>query len=534
LSDNDSATILIVDDEADIRRLMTMGLQRRGYRTVEAADGEAALRVLEDGEIDVDLVLLDGALPKLSGLEVLVRLRSTPHLATLPVIMVTGKSGLNDRVNGLTAGADDFVAKPVALDELVARIEANLRGHRVWVELMTRRLRERSQLAALLATNLSSFDRVVQHVVDSVGGVPSVATAALVDLSLHGRATLLHHSAPSRALGVATGAGLDPVLTLELTRLSTPGAALLNRSFGVGLFGPDSGPVVAATVGEGATGTGVLLIEVDASAADQRAAAREMLGLAVELAPMIENMLASARGDEPSAQLTQELLHVIEAQEFWPAFQPICNIDTGAMVGYEALTRFDDGTPPETRFAKASLLGLGPALELATLRVAFRAAEALPADRYLSVNVSAPLLGHAELPAILDLAAGRRICVELTEHEQIDDYERTIADFRQLGRNLRLSVDDAGSGWASLRHVFTLRPDYVKLDRGWVADIHTDPARQALLLGIARFVAELGGQVIAEGVERHTELATLRSLGIHFAQGYLLGHPASVQELVAS
>lgn len=529
MSEDERATILVVDDESDIRRLMTMGLQRRGYRTLEAADGEEALRVLDEAE--VDLVLLDGALPKLSGLEVLQRVRATPRLATLPVIMVTGRSDLDSRVSGLSAGADDFVSKPVALDELVARIEANLRGHRVWVELMTQRLHERSQLAARLATNLSSLDRVVQHVVDTVGGVRSVATAALVELTLHGRATLLHHSAAD-ALAVASGAGLDPMLTMELTRLSTPGAALLARTAGSGLFGHDCGPVVAATVGEGATGTWVLLIEVDATAPDQRAEAREMLGLAVELAPMIENMLTAARGDEPSAQLSQQLMQIIEAQEFHPVFQPICDIDTAAVVGYEALTRFDDGTPPDTRFAKAGLLGLGSLLELATLRAALTAAAELPGGQYLSVNVSAPLLGHADLPDILDLARGRSICVELTEHEQIDDYEQTLADFHALDRNLRLSVDDAGSGWASLRHVFTLRPDFVKLDRGWVADIHTDPARQALLLGIASFVAELGGQVIAEGVERHTELATLRSLGIHFAQGYLLGRPVGVRELV--
>lgn len=525
MSDGERATILVVDDEQDVRRLMSMGLQHRGYTTVEAADGEAALRILDERE--VDLVLLDGALPKLSGLEVLARVRAEPRLATLPVIMVTGRADLDARVSGLRAGADDFVAKPVALDELVARIEANLRGHRVWVELMTRRLHDRSQLAARLATNQTSLDRVAQHVVDTIGAVPAVATAALVELNRNGRATL-QHSTTGHQLGVAGGAGLDPMLTLELTRLSAPGAALLARSAGVGMFGDDSGPVVAATVGADATGTNVLLIEVEGGTADRRAEARETLGMAVELAPMIENMLTAARGDAPTAQLRRDLQQVIEGQHFHPVFQPICDIDSGEVVGYEALTRFDDGTPPDVRFAKAGLLGLGRQLELATLRVALLAAHALPEGTYLSVNVSAPLLGHPELPALLDLAADRCMCVELTEHEQIDDYEQTIADFRRLGRGLRLSVDDAGSGWASLRHVFTLRPDYVKLDRGWVADIHTDPARQALLMGIASFVHELGGEVVAEGVERNTELATLRTLGIHFAQGYLLGRPARV------
>ena len=119
--------------------------------------------------------------------------------------MVTGRTDLDARVAGLSAGADDFVSKPVALDELVARIEANLRGHRVWVELMTRRLHDRSQLAARLATNLTSLDLVAQHIVDTIGAVPAVATAALAELHPGGRATLLHHSATDHPLGVARG-----------------------------------------------------------------------------------------------------------------------------------------------------------------------------------------------------------------------------------------------------------------------------------------------------------------------------------------
>ncbi len=79
-----------------------------------------------------------------------------------------------------------------------------------------------------------------------------------------------------------------------------------------------------------------------------------------------------------------------------------------------------------------------------------------------------------------------------------------------------------------MRHVFALTPDFVKLDRLWVRQVHEDRARQALLLGMARFVSELGGVVVAEGIETNRELATLRSLGIDFGQGYLLGRPATV------
>ncbi len=531
MSEPEGAIILVVDDDDDLRRLMTLGLGRRGYRTVEAADGEAALAVVRATE--VDLVLLDGGMPKLDGMEVLATLRSMPRMATLPVIMVTGRSGLDDRINGLSAGANDYVAKPVSLDELVARIEANLRGHRVWVDLMTQRLNERSQLAARLATTQGSFVDVVRHVVDTLGALPLVAGAAMLEVDVTGRAALLADSSGHRRVLKGVGAGLDPLLADELVRLSRSGASILTSDTAHQLMGPGSGSAVAATVGVGTSGTHALVIEVDPAAPDQRSAVRDMLGLVVELAPMIENMLASRRRDDAVTDLAEIIGRIVEQQQFHPVFQPIVDIDNGTIVGYEALTRFDDGVTPDQRFAEARLSAMGEALELATLRAALIDSARLPAGHYLSVNVSAPLLAHPELPGILDLAGVRPLCVELTEHEQIDDYVQTLADFHALGRNIRLSVDDAGSGWASLRHVLALRPDFVKLDRSWVEDIQADPARQALLLGIGSFVAELGGHVIAEGVEKNVELAALRSVGIHLAQGYLLGRPADAGELVS-
>lgn len=531
MSEPEGAIILVVDDDDDLRRLMTLGLKRRGYRTLEAADGEAALVMVEATE--VDLVLLDGGMPKLDGMEVLATLRAMPRMATLPVIMVTGRSGLDDRISGLSAGANDYVAKPVSLDELVARIEANLRGHRVWVDLMTQRLNERSQLAARLATTHGSFIDVVRHVVDTLGSLPLVASAAMLDVAITGRATVLAHSGGYGPVLKGVGAGLDPLLTDELARLSRSGASILTSECAQQLMGARTGSLVAATVGAGASGTHALVLEVDPAAPDQRSALRDMLGLAVELAPMIENMLSSRRDDAVS-DLGEAIKRIVDEHQFYPVFQPIFDIDSNHVVGYEALTRFDDHVTPDQRFAEARLSAMGEALELATLRAALLESARLPIGRYLSVNVSAPLLANPELPGILDLAADRPLCVELTEHEQIDDYVKTLADFHALDRNMRLSVDDAGSGWASLRHVLALRPDFVKLDRSWVEDIHSDPARQALLLGIGSFVAELGGHVIAEGVEKNVELAALRSVGIHLAQGYLLGRPVPAGELVSS
>jgi DNA-binding response OmpR family regulator len=118
-------TILVVDDDADIRRFVEMNLRLEGYRVMSAADGAMALAM---ASTDVpDLVLLDVMMPGVDGIEVTRRLRSDSRTSTLPIIMLTAKSMTADRVLGLTAGADDYIIKPFDTLELVARVRSTLR-----------------------------------------------------------------------------------------------------------------------------------------------------------------------------------------------------------------------------------------------------------------------------------------------------------------------------------------------------------------------------------------------------------------------
>jgi DNA-binding response OmpR family regulator len=117
--------ILIVEDERDISRMLEYNLRKEGYATVQAADGPsgAALAARERP----DLVLLDIMLPGVDGIEVLKRLRSDPRTSSLPVIMLTAKSEETDKIVGLELGADDYMTKPFAIKELLARVKAVLR-----------------------------------------------------------------------------------------------------------------------------------------------------------------------------------------------------------------------------------------------------------------------------------------------------------------------------------------------------------------------------------------------------------------------
>ena len=118
-------TILVVEDEAPLLTLLRYNLEKQGYRVEEAADGqEALLRVSEQRP---DLVLLDWMLPALSGIEVCRQLRRRGGTRDLPIIMVTARTEDQDAVRALDTGADDYIAKPFAMDSLLARIRALLR-----------------------------------------------------------------------------------------------------------------------------------------------------------------------------------------------------------------------------------------------------------------------------------------------------------------------------------------------------------------------------------------------------------------------
>jgi DNA-binding response OmpR family regulator len=118
----ESATILLVDDEDAVQKLLTFPLERDGYRVVPARDGEEALE--QFAREHVDLVVLDIMLPKLDGLEVCKRLRATSQV---PIIMLTARDDELDKVVGLELGADDYVTKPFSLRELSARIRGLFR-----------------------------------------------------------------------------------------------------------------------------------------------------------------------------------------------------------------------------------------------------------------------------------------------------------------------------------------------------------------------------------------------------------------------
>jgi PAS domain S-box-containing protein len=257
----------------------------------------------------------------------------------------------------------------------------------------------------------------------------------------------------------------------------------------------------------------------------------QTLPVIAEFAPVASALLGvDLHAHQMAEELRARLEVIVKSGAFHPVFQPVVELASGRVVGYEALTRFADGDPPYTRFSAAWSIGSGVELELATLDRAVRIAKNLPPGRWLSVNLSPRLLHHLDaIRGILD-QANRPLVLEITEHELISDYVAVREALHKLSP-ARISVDDAGAGFTNFAHIVDLQADFVKLDIGLVRGVDTDLARQAMIVALCHFARNTDCQLIAEGVETRDEAKTVKSLGVEFGQGYWYGRPLEVEAL---
>src|SRR2546422_3535705 len=211
--------VLLIDDDDAVRRFFVRALTRAGFEVVEAFDGPDGLARIAEQRPSV--VVLDNRMPAMSGLEVLTKLRGDPQTRTLPVILVTAEGDVEERVEGLGAGADDYVTKPVHPDELVARVRAQLRGQAAWREAIERAWRDR----AVVVEQLGALDPSA-----APAAIADAACQALLDLAGTDAAALLRFLGNDvSVLGqrggapVASGTVLPPILGLMVQRRARAG-----------------------------------------------------------------------------------------------------------------------------------------------------------------------------------------------------------------------------------------------------------------------------------------------------------------------
>jgi EAL domain-containing protein (putative c-di-GMP-specific phosphodiesterase class I) len=320
------------------------------------------------------------------------------------------------------------------------------------------------------------------------------------------------------------------------------------------------GPTAARAIRQRCPGTRVMAL----SASDDRATVLEMLeagaigyllkgssidqileavhhaadghsSLAVEVTAGVVGELADhlnrRRRDEERARRRRTRVQAIldDGDSLAIALQPICRISDGRAIGAEALARFavSPQRGPDKWFAEARRVGLARPLELLAVRRAVELLPILPERLLLALNVSPTTIGWPPFERFLAEAPGERIVLEITEHMPTEDYDALnsrLASSRSRG--VRVAVDDAGAGFASLRHILRLNPDFIKLDVSLVNGIAGHQSQQALAAGLISFAEKSGATIIAEGIETAEDLDALAALGVVYGQGYLFAAPA--------
>jgi EAL domain-containing protein (putative c-di-GMP-specific phosphodiesterase class I) len=235
-------------------------------------------------------------------------------------------------------------------------------------------------------------------------------------------------------------------------------------------------------------------------------------------------------------QLRLDLTGLIDADGIEIALQPIIGLRSGACLGVEALARFPEPfAKTEQTFGEAESVGLGLELERLAVREAWKVLPLLGPEQFLAINLSpdalVELAGRAQRRDDLPLES---LVIEVTEQSVVRSYpelREALAPLRTQG--LRVAIDDAGAGYASLHHIVELRPDFIKVDRSLVHGLADDDARRVAVSAFVLLSWDLGGTVVAEGVERPQDLAAVRDLGVQAAQGFLLGKPSTNREHLA-
>lgn len=230
---------------------------------------------------------------------------------------------------------------------------------------------------------------------------------------------------------------------------------------------------------------------------------------------------------------------LLENRMIKPVYQPIIALQhSGEVFGYEALSRTEDQTwfsGPMELFLFAEKEGLAYALDRLAREKAIAGCKTLGKEQKLFINVMAqimedPSFSPGQTLGLLEQhhLSPHNIVFEITERSEIADFasvKKALEHYRSQG--YQIAIDDVGAGYSSLQSIVELRPDYLKVDRSIIQNIHMDEMKEHILHTLIQLASKMGISVIAEGIEQEEELALVRKMGVQYAQGYLLGKPAA-------
>ena len=585
---NTSATLLIVDDDAEVRNLLEILLQEQGYRTLTASTGEQALALV--AQQPPDLILLDAMMPDTNGYQVARQLKASASTANIPIIMLSGLGEQSARLLGLEAGAEDFLCKPFASDELWLRVRNLLRlkafgdYQAVHTLMLEQQLQKRTLDLERFRSAMGSDERLLKMAnYDPLTVLPNrnlfytTLQMGLTQAALRGwqLAVVTVGLNDFKSINLTWGHLLgDQVLGEFSQRLSN----CLNVSDTLGRMDGDELALILM-VRKGQAGPRQMVDRI-------REVLREPFKLQGNDIPMTANIgialypddgadahrlvkhantamgLAKQAGRDTyrfyTAQMNVEVLarqeletalrDAVRKQAFEVFYQPKISLSDGRICGVEALLRWPrpggEAVSPAVFVPVLESLGLISrvgqwVIDRVCSQIAHWQSTGLGAVE-VAVNVSALQISEGDL--IDDIQRSLKahqlepqwLEVELTEGSLMENTPHTIASLltlRDIG--VKISIDDFGTGYSSLAYLSRFPIDKLKIDIAFIREVTFNPQDAAIARTIIELAHSLNLQVIAEGVETREQLAFLADNGCDQVQGYLFCRPLPARELEA-
>lgn len=567
-------TIVIAEDETDIRANLIRLLGMEGFTVHAAPNGSAALALVRQHQ--PDLVLSDVMMPEMTGHELVKAVRADAAIAHTPVVLLTAKADRSDVREGMNLGADDYLTKPFQRDELLACVRAQLDKAAAQQTAARRMMAQAHHLThydkITDLPNRAHFSLLLNDALGKANG-PQTGTGAAHNLVL---LALGLDNLPQMAQVLGAGP-MDAYVAALATRLvaqcQAGGALAAIGHCTLARLGDDRLAVLATPWPEGLQAHAVAaellqhmeqVVPLDGHehfpsisvgvCTQVQAGDRADLVLA-----RLDGALAAARArsgqhiaiDDASAtpelsvafRLHNDLHRALDRQELVAFFQPQVLAQDGSVKGFEALMRWrhaDLGLVSPAKFIplaedNGQIVHMGAWIlrEACNQAVAWQATQpAGTAPLRVAVNLSLRQFGDPRLAQHVQAALEasglppQQLELEITEGTAMLDLQHTLELLRRFkGMGLKLAIDDFGTGYSSLAYLKRFPLDVLKIDQSFVRQLCTDKDDQAIANAVITLAHSLGLSVIAEGVETQEQHDMLLAMGCEEIQGYLHGKP---------
>jgi diguanylate cyclase (GGDEF)-like protein len=540
--------ILVVDDDRAMCFALRTVLEQDGYRIEEARNGAEAIAVCERHM--PDLVLMDALMPVMDGFAACKRLRDLPGGALVPLLVITSLDDEHAIEEAFSAGATDYIPKPVHFAVLRQRVARLLRASRA--ERHVRRLAYHDELTGL--PNRAMFKERLGEMLARKRGEDDLLAVLFLDLDRfkvvndtlgHEVGDLLLKAASERILRcvrssdlVARLGGDEFTVVLDGIRSSLAAATVADNICNAladpfVLMGQEM--YVTASIGVSfypADGNDIAALIKHADTAMFRAKEQRSNYRFYE-----QDMEAAVTR---RMELDGEMRRALARNEFVLYYQPVADFTTEEIVGMESLLRWNHPerglVSPAEIIPLAEETGFIVSIGEWVLRSACTQLQEWVGKGYGAMHVAVNISGrqfdrgglYDTIVKVLEETAlsPSLLRLEITESVIMESPERIIPVLRQLRQlGVHLSVDDFGTGYSSLSHLKRFPVDVLKIDRSFVRDILTDPADAAIVTGIVALARSLGLRTVAEGVENAEQHEALKRLECNMVQGYHLGRP---------